>query len=218
MHPKLQHLAFSATLLSCFTGFSQERNALAGQTYVELSELKEMRGYESSGGCVVGPGPEYDYTIGVYTSGKNTVIVLERTYNPTDIRYSVLDTVNLGPIDPVNHISFYDCELNGVEDNAIVTLHDEQPGGDYYTKIRKAWTADLNTLRLVPVPDVQLKLIRCPQPSDEMYEDVLPMEASDDIPEEVYEDDGHAGTVIAPEPLSKRDWRRIKRRMKKELD
>lgn len=172
-----------------------QENPLSGIVYNTIEEIPEFHGYESGGGAVImgekKPNEESRFAIQLIYKYKHAVCIFEELIyygNGEDLKYKILDTINLGYIGPQKSISFMynTCLQNEVANGEILALVYLDGYKEFYEKIIRAWKADTKTGKIVPI---SINGIKCYNEGFESYLD----------------DDYDLGESEEPEANEKRD-------------
>lgn len=121
-------------------------------------------GWKDDGGACIskslGTDKICDYSIGVLRAPKKLLLYIGKSsqrVDPKKARWIVTDQISFDQLPPGHHVAFALCERRGELDETILAVV-KTTDTEWYTDLRSAYKANLNTGRFEKIPP---KGIRC---------------------------------------------------------
>ncbi len=144
--------------------YGNKKNPLCGLIYSNHKEIHQLSKFEEDAGALLDIKKANDFELGIIqlSNKKQNVLVLEKLMehkNSNDVKYQILDTINVIPKIPYIQIGMCHCFEKSIYKPAIAAIVIKDMLNDSEVSVRKAWQVDIESGKLIEIKNQ--KNIRC---------------------------------------------------------
>lgn len=140
---------------------SESKKTIFDVVFRNINDLKQFEDFEMNSGTVIDyDKSEWEFAFLEIQHQNKHIVILEKIIETGEPKknYQILDTIHINDLKETEFISIGSCQNKGKPDARILTIIDRADVGfevEYYTKIKRAWKANLLTGKIEKISDIK---------------------------------------------------------------
>ena len=138
----------------------QTKKSLFDIVFRKIEDVEYFKDFEKNSGTVINyENSKWEYAFVEMQNENNRIVILEKIIETGEPKkkYQILDTIHINNITEKEFVSIGICQNNEKADSrifAIIERTEDDFDLEYYSKIKKAWKANLNNKKIEKISEI----------------------------------------------------------------